>query len=173
MIYVSHIDISDQFTQDIIQFFKDNILKTYTWDETRVLSMDKGGIGDCYLPKIYYDILDLAKEVKSKVTDDKFSVLQNVEIVKYPCGASKTFHKDRTRTTTTGASITYLNDNYIGGHTVIEGVDVQPLSGRTVYFDGMEFRHGVSNVIKRDRYTLSMWYGLDTSMPLNKDFLEI
>ena len=82
MIYVSHIDISDQFTQDIIQFFKDNILKTYTWDETRVLSMDKGGIGDCDLPKIYYDILDLAKEVKSKVTDDKFSVLQNVEIVK-------------------------------------------------------------------------------------------
>ena len=66
-----------------------------------------------------------------------------------------------------------LNDNYIGGHTVIEGIDVQPLSGRTVYFDGMEFRHGVSNVIKRDRYTLSMWYGLDNTMPLNKDFLEI
>ena len=173
MIHVSHIDISDEFTQDIIQFFKDNILKTYTWDETRVLSMDKGGIGNYNLPETYYEILNLAKDVKSKVTDKEFSVLQNVEIVKYPCGACKVFHKDRTRKTTTGASITYLNDNYIGGHTVIEGVDVQPLSGRTVYFDGMEFRHGVSNVIKRDRYTLSMWYGLDATMPLNKDFLEI
>ena len=135
--------------------------------------MDKGGIGKYHLPETYYEILKLAKDVKSKVTDKEFSILQNVEIVKYPCGACKIFHKDRTRKTTTGASITYLNDNYIGGHTIIEGVDVQPLSGRTVYFDGMEFRHGVSNVIKRDRYTLSMWYGLDTTMPLNKDFLEI
>lgn len=173
MIHISHIHLSDDFVDRIIDFFKDNILKTYTWDETRVLSMDKGGIGSFNLSETYYDILDLAKEVKSKVTDDEFSILQNVEIVKYPCGASKTFHKDRTRKTTTGASITYLNDTYIGGHTVIEGVDVQPLSGRTVYFNGMEFRHGVSNVIKRDRYTLSMWYGLDTTMPLNKDFLDI
>ena len=77
----------------------------------------------------YYEILNLAKDV-SKVTDKEFSVLQNVEIVKYPCGACKVFHKDRTRKTTTGSSITYLNDNYIGGHTVIEGVDVQPLSGK-------------------------------------------
>ena len=61
---------------------------------------------------------------------------------------------------------------FIVGHQMRD-IDVQPLSGRTVYFDGMEFRHGVSNVIKRDRYTLSMWYGLDNTMPLNKDFLEI
>ena len=110
MIHISHVDISDDFVDRIISFFQDNILKTYTWDETRVLSMDGGGIGSSNLSETYYDILNLAKEVKSKVTDDKFSVLQNVEIVKYPCGASKTFHKDRTRKTTTGASITYLND---------------------------------------------------------------
>ena len=68
---------------------------------------------------------------------------------------------------------TYINDDYIGGHTIVEGVDVQPMAGRTVYFDGFEFRHGVSNVLKRDRYTISMWYGKDESMPINDEFLEI
>ena len=51
MIHISHIDLSDDFVDRIIDFFKDNILKTYTWDETRVLSMDKGGIGKYHLPE--------------------------------------------------------------------------------------------------------------------------
>lgn len=169
MIYISHINLDDQTIKYLIDSFKENIMNTYVWDETRVLSLDRVNKGE-----FYYRVLDLAKHVKSLVFyDEKFSTLQNVEIVKYPCGAHKNFHKDRTRKTTTGASITYLNDNYIGGQTVIEGIDVQPLSGRTVYFDGMEFRHAVSNVIKNDRYTLSMWYGLDESMPISKDFLRI
>tara|TARA_Y100000004_G_C8947498_1_gene426966 strand:- start:1117 stop:1626 length:510 start_codon:yes stop_codon:yes gene_type:complete len=169
MIYISHINLDDQTTKYLIDSFKENIMNTYVWDETRVLSLDRVDKGE-----FYYRVLDLAKHVKSLVFhDEKFSTLQNVEIVKYPCGAHKNFHKDRTRKTTTGASITYLNDDYIGGQTVIEGIDVQPLSGRTVYFDGMEFRHAVSNVIKNDRYTLSMWYGLDESMPISKDFLRI
>ena len=169
MIYISHINLDNQTTKYLIDSFKENIMNTYVWDETRVLSLDRVDKGE-----FYYRVLDLAKHVKSLVFhDEKFSTLQNVEIVKYPCGAHKNFHKDRTRKTTTGASITYLNDDYIGGQTVIEGIDVQPLSGRTVYFDGMEFRHAVSNVIKNDRYTLSMWYGLDESMPISKDFLRI
>lgn len=172
MIYISQIEIEENFVENIIENFKRNIFNTYTWDETRVLSIDMLKENESF----YNDILNLSSKIKLMVSNDKrFSILQNVEIVKYPCGAHKNFHKDTTRNTTTGASITYLNDNYIGGHTVIEGVDVQPLSGRTVYFDGREFRHGVSNVIKRDRYTLSMWYGRDDSMPINnkKEFMEI
>ena len=172
MIYISQVVIPCE--EEIIQFFKDNLFKTYVWDETRVLSMDRGGIGVNKECDTYKKIYELVKDVKRRVYhDNRFSVLQNVEIVKYPCGACKGFHHDRARPTTTGASITYINDDYIGGHTIVEGVDVQPLTGRTVYFDGMEFRHGVSNVLKRDRYTISMWYGKDKSMPLNDEFLEI
>ena len=172
MIYISQVQIPCE--EEIIQFFKDNLLKTYVWDETRVLSMDRGGIGVKTECDTYKKIYELVKDVKRRVYhDNRFAVLQNVEIVKYPCGACKGFHHDRARPTTTGASITYINDDYIGGHTIVEGVDVQPLSGRTVYFDGMEFRHGVCNVLKRDRYTISMWYGKDKSMPLNDEFLEI
>ncbi|CAR63336.1 hypothetical cyanophage protein [Synechococcus phage S-RSM4] len=169
MIYISHMNLEDETIKYFINSFKENIMNTYVWDETRVLSLDRVDKGE-----FYYRVLETAKNVKSFVSnDERFSILQNVEIVKYPHGAHKNFHKDRTRKTTTGASITYLNDNYIGGQTIIEGVDVQPLSGRTVYFDGMEFRHAVSNIIKGDRYTLSMWYGLDESMPISKDFLRI
>jgi len=174
MIYVSHIKIEDSLSKKLIDYFESHLTETYIWDETRILSMDQGGIGLGIDNEIYRDILDIAKRVKDCVGhDSKFATLQNAEIVKYPCGAHKNFHKDRTRKTTTGASITYLNDDFIGGHTVVEGVDVQPLQGRTVYFDGMEFRHGVSNVVKRDRYTLSMWYGFDETMPINNDFLEL
>ena len=125
-----------------------------------------------------YGVKDLdswaSGDIKSFVDHDpKFGILQNVEIVKYPCGAAKGYHYDVTRTTTTGASITYLNDDYLGGNTVIGGVDVQPMMGRTVYFDGCEFRHAVSNILKGDRYTISSWYGVDESLPLNKEFTNL
>jgi len=174
MIYISHNHSVIEQSPELIEWFKSNILRSYIWDETRVLCMDKFGIGRENLPDIYYKFVDLCKEIKSEVShDNRFDVLQNVEIVKYPAGAQKGWHYDRTRPTTTGASITYINDNYIGGHTIIEGIDVQPLSGRTVFFDGLEFRHGVSHVVKNDRYTISMWYGPDPSLPLNNEFLEI
>ena len=174
MIYVSQTQITPELSQELIQFFNDNILKTYVWDETRVLSMDAGGMGRTNLPEQYYKLVDLTKQIKSHVDHDKrFGILQNVEIVKYPAGAAKGYHYDVTRQTTTGASITYLNDDYLGGHTIIGGVDVQPMTGRTVYFDGCEWRHAVSNILKGDRYTISAWYGIDESLPLNREFTEL
>ena len=174
MIYVSQTNITPELSKELIEFFNSNILKTYVWDETRVLSMDAGGMGNKELPDVYHKLVELTKTIKSFVDHDpKFSILQNVEIVKYPCGAAKGYHYDVTRKTTTGASITYLNDDYLGGNTIIGGVDVQPMMGRTVYFDGCEFRHAVSNVLKGDRYTISSWYGEDVSLPLNKDFTNL
>lgn len=174
MIYITDDFLEEQFILNVINFFKKNIIYTYVWDETRVLGLNRYGFSESNPPKIYFDILNLVKTVKHNVNnDDRFSVLQEVEIVKYPCGAHKAFHYDKARPTNTGASITYLNDDYIGGHTMVEGIDVQPLSGRTIYFNGRKYRHSVSNVLKRDRYTLSMWYGEDPTMPLNKEFLEI
>jgi len=174
MIYISHNDLDQKFIVDSINFFKENIIHTYVWDETRVLGLNRYGFNEVNPPEIYFKILDLVKLIKSNVDgDERFLDLQEVEIVKYPCGAHKNFHYDKARKTTTGASITYINDGYIGGNTIIEGVDVQPISGRTVYFDGKKYRHAVSNVIKGDRYTLSMWYGKDKTMPINKEFLEI
>ena len=46
------------------------------------------------------------------------------------------------------ASITFLNDDLVGGEAVVEGVKITPLLGRTYYLDGKEHKHAVMNVIK-------------------------
>lgn len=161
MIYVSQLKEPPEFYDFFIDFFNDNLLYSQLWNETRLIRI-KDGISKDIHKSGYLRITDLATRVKNFVKhDSKFDTIQNIEIVKYPQGASMSWHYDMSRETTTGASITYLNDNYIGGHTIIEGVDVTPLQGRTVYFDGQEFKHSVSNVIKGSRYTLSVWYGYD------------
>ena len=178
MIYISQIKIANELEDDIIEFFNSNLLKTYVWDETRVFPQDKTGVGvggDMHnLPPMYHKLVQVVKQIKAHVSHDKrFETLQNVEIVKYPAGAQKGWHYDTARTTTTGASITYINDDYIGGHTIIDGVDVQPVTGRTVYFDGLESRHAVSHIVKRDRYTISCWYGQDDDMLCSREFLAL
>ena len=47
------------------------------------------------------------------------------------------------------------------------------MAGRTVYFDGLEFRHAVSHIVKRDRYTISCWYGQDDDMLCSREFLAL
>ena len=65
---------------------------------------------------------------------------------------------DTARKTTTGASITFLNDNFKGGEAVVEGIEITPILGRTYYFDGNMYQHAVLNVIKGSRHTLGLWY---------------
>lgn len=169
MIYISEIKDTSNFKK-IIDFFEKNLIYTNVWDQTRLMSVNYG-LHKNLAPVEYEMVRKLTKEIISFVNhDDNFKVLQEVEIVKYPTGASKNFHFDTTNKNTTGASITYLNDDYIGGQTVIEGVSVQPLSGRTVYFDGNEHKHAVMNVIKGCRYTISIWYGLEEKSLIKEDY---
>lgn len=173
MIYVSQLDIKKDFVDDIINMFRENFTDTFVWDETRVLSMTKYGLDTEKNKVVYSKIFDLVKKVQSLVShDNRFKFIENAEIVKYPQGASKCYHYDVARKSTEAASITYLNDDYIGGQTVISGVNVQPLQGRTVYFDGTSNRHCVENVLKGDRYTLSIWYGHNPESTVNKEFNE-
>ena len=161
MIYVNKLKEPPQFFDFFIDFFDSNLVYSQLWDQKRLIRI-KDGITKEIHQAGYLRLVDLAERVQVPVKHDKrFETIQNIEIVKYPQDASKSWHYDLSRETTTGASITYLNDNYIGGHTIIEGVDVTPLQGRTVYFDGQEHKHAVSNVIKGCRYTLSIWYGYD------------
>ena len=73
-------------------------------------------------------------------------------------GSSKNFHLDTASEKTTGTSVTFLNDDFIGGEAVIEGVQIAPIKGRTYYMDGKVYKHAVLNVIKGARFTLTSWY---------------
>lgn len=68
-------------------------------------------------------------------------------------------HVDSKRTTTKYSSVSYLNDDFEGGETVItDNLIVNPQVGKTIYFDGCNLPHGVNQIKKGLRYTLSMWY---------------
>jgi len=102
---------------------------------------------------------ELALKIKSVVAHDKnFKEIEAAQIITYPTGISKPFHLDTARKTTTGASITFLNDNFKGGEAVVEGIEITPILGRTYYFDGNMYQHAVLNVIKGSRHTLGLWY---------------
>ena len=54
-------------------------------------------------------------------------------------------------------SILYLNDNFTGGNTIIEGERIPPKKGSVITFKG-ELKHGVEEVTEGNRYTISVWY---------------
>ena len=83
------------------------------------------------------------------------------KIVQWPLGSNQNTHFDTTSVNTVFTSITYLNDNYRGGRTFIkDDIEVVPKIGRTVYFDGSFYPHGVTLIESGTRYTLPVWYKL-------------
>ena len=55
-------------------------------------------------------------------------------------------------------SIIYLNEDFVGGSTIIEDQNIQPEQGMMVLFEGCKLNHGVENVTHGTRYTISTWY---------------
>ena len=77
----------------------------------------------------------------------------------WPPGSLQDLHFDDTRDTTVLTSITYLNDDYDGGETYFEnGITIKPQKGKTVFFDGKKYKHGVNKIIQGNRYTCTCWY---------------
>ena len=87
------------------------------------------------------------------------SVLDYVHLVRWPIGSFQPIHKDTTENQTTLSSILYLNSDYEGGETYLEdGTVFKPREGRVLFLDGLYYGHGVSTVLKKERYTLAVWY---------------
>ena len=87
------------------------------------------------------------------------SVLDYVQIVKWPIGSKQFSHYDVAHEHTTLASIIYLNDNFSGGETYFtDGMMFLPRQGRLILFDGQYFEHGVSDVNTNERYVVAAWY---------------
>ena len=104
--------------------------------------------------------LDIAKRIEQ--TTNKYfnlNIIDWCEIVKWPCNGWQSYHLDLASTETSLTSITYLNEDYDGGCTIMhDGTKVKPKTGRTVIFDGNKYIHGVEPILKGERYTLPIWY---------------
>ena len=98
-------------------------------------------------------IISQAKEISSLLEVDWS------EINYWPSGSHHVLHQDTASIQTTFASITYLNVNYRGGETYFEdGTTISPQVGRTVFFDGINYKHGVRSICHGERFTLPIWY---------------
>ena len=87
------------------------------------------------------------------------SVIEYVQIVRWPIGSKQNPHYDTAQDHTTLASIIYLNDNFIGGETYFtDGMTFTPRQGRLILFDGQYFEHGVHDVHTHERYVVAAWY---------------
>ncbi|MCK9532883.1 MAG: 2OG-Fe(II) oxygenase [Gammaproteobacteria bacterium] len=82
-------------------------------------------------------------------------------------GSHLPYHYDLHSNSTVFTSVTYLNDDYDGGYTIIRphgeesdkyNIRVIPKAGRTVFFHGAYNYHCVTEVEKSNRYVIPMWY---------------
>jgi Rps23 Pro-64 3,4-dihydroxylase Tpa1-like proline 4-hydroxylase len=55
------------------------------------------------------------------------------------------------------SAVTYLNDDFEGGETFVEGYTNNPISGSVIVFPSA-YEHGVNEVIEGKRVTFAMWF---------------
>ena len=107
---------------------------------------------------------NIVQKVKNTINADfnnshpLFDEVDWSQIVVYDTGCSKNFHLDHASDKTTGTSVTFLNEDFVGGEAIVEGVQIVPIKGRTYYMDGKMYKHAVLNVIQGARFTLTCWY---------------
>ena len=101
----------------------------------------------------------LQNKLNEKAIYANNSVMEYVQVVRWPIGSKQNSHYDKAQDYTTLASIIYLNDNFIGGETYFtDGMTFAPRRGRLILFDGQYFEHGVHDVHTHERYVVAAWY---------------
>ena len=104
-------------------------------------------------------------EVVMRVTDlcksfDTTSNLDYVGVIRWPVGTFMKPHVDDNNKHNPDifAAMLYLNDDYTGGHTCFEHMEVKPEKGKLIVFSNAEYLHYVSQVEESERFVLSFWY---------------
>jgi len=93
------------------------------------------------------------QEFYEKLYSDKY--LKNIEIVYWPVNEYHDWHDDTKYYDYT--TITYLNDGYEGGRTMVGNITIEPTIGKIVKFPA-NIRHCVSKLTKGNRYVIVAWF---------------
>ncbi len=133
----------------------------------------------------YVDLADL--KIKRLVNQFRFDVVVEAreqygpemwpaytDLVYWPIGSSLGIHADNCWldgkpnycSERDYAGVLYLNTDYEGGKTYFEEFDnvIEPEVGKLVLFPaGLEYRHGVTEVTRGDRYTMPIWLTMDAN----------
>ena len=79
----------------------------------------------------------------------------NMEIVLWPTNSWMDPHQDAGDYL---SFIIYLNDDFEGGETIVDGLEIKPKGGRLMIFSNGFYLHEVKKITKGKRYTLIAWY---------------
>ena len=140
-----------------------NLIEIYQKNKEHAVAYGNPMFYPINIDNILYDKDNLLKiSIKIEQIIKKYfdsNVIDWYHIVRWPCNSWQPYHLDTTSKNTTLTSVTYLNENFDGGCTIMhDGTKVKPKTGRTVIFDGNKYIHGVEPILKGERYTLPIWY---------------
>ena len=145
MIIVSDNTITKSECDHLIQLYETNS-PTKDWLDYQVMTISPS-------------VDEKSRDIVLKVAKRSGYYIDWCEIAKRPPGSGHPKHFDTTSDRTVFSSITYLNDDFTDGKTYfVNDFEVKPKTGRTLYFDGQCYEHGVTEVKGSDRYTLAIWY---------------
>ena len=140
--------LSNKECNFLIDFYKSNETKSFLFRDVYPLKLDIDNFAISFLVE--------KLESTSKLFNSKIDWF---EIVKWPIGSEQNLHFDGASNKTTFSSIVYLNQNFEGGETYYEdGTIIKPILGRSLFFDGNYYKHGVKKVKKNTRYVIATWY---------------
>ena len=113
-----------------------------------------------YNNNLPYDVTDYLKIVQANLTTevrkhDPQAFPNYIHCTEWTAPIYQPIHTDFDEHVWT--SILYLNDNFTGGNTIIEGERIPPKKGSVITSKG-ELKHGVEEVTEGNRYTISVWY---------------
>ena len=111
-----------------------------------------------YPLSILKDEMNYLQTKLSKISKEFNAEIDWIQIVKWPIGSYQNLHFDDFSEETILSSITYLNDNFDGGCPIVGNEKVTPKTGDLILFTGKDILHGVEEVTKGTRYTITSWY---------------
>ena len=104
---------------------------------------------------LHFRVNLIRRKIISKVTKRTKKKLQFDMICHWPNQSLMHLHRDHI--VTPYALICYLNDDYVGGETIICNQKITPKYGRMIFYDGLNNPHSVNSVIG-NRYTYTAWF---------------
>jgi len=134
--------LSKKECEDLIKKFK-SLNGNYTQYKKRYLI----DINNWPKEQLFVDIIK-----KYEIKDIKINCIQ---IIFWPIGESHGWHDDTIYYDIT--TITYLNEGYEGGRTIVENVEIKPETGKYVEFNSNR-KHMVTELISGERFVLLCWY---------------
>jgi len=155
MIVIENNFLNQKECEDLVQIYLSNSDKYIEWYGSYPLKISNLSGEDLFFSKQICQII-----VNLGVTIFGSNLyIERAEITKWEVESDKGYHRDDARDSTVLSSITYLNNDYIGGETFFDNkLVVTPEVGKIIFFDGKKYLHGISKVSKNPRYTLAIWY---------------